>query len=163
MRVQNLVIAVLQVYFLLMNATVEREYCRGPLDPASRTPFVGRAVAFGAAHNPLFVERPDWLVAATCAHASVYWILYAVVLWLAVSDGWDRCPRPLARVVLPALLGGKVYAILFYHYMEFSSHAPPPNLVPYWAAEGPYLLNIGLILHKLVSMATEEERRGKQE
>ena len=33
--------------------------------------------------------------------------------------------------------------------MEFTSDRPPPNLVPYFATEGPYLLSIGLVLLKL--------------
>ena len=40
-------------------------------------------------------------------------------------------------------------AIGFYHLMEFTSDRPPPNLVPYFATEGPYLLSIGLVLLKL--------------
>ncbi len=158
---QNLLIAVLQVYFLVMNATVEREYCHGPLDPTSTTPFVAQAVDFGP-NNPLFVERPEWLVKATCAHAYVMWIFYAITLYLAATDGWARRPL-LARVALPIFLGGKIWAISFYHYMEFTSHVPPPNLVPYWAAEGPYLLNIWLLLRKLVSVASGDGKRAKQQ
>ena len=43
----NLVIAALQVIFILMNFTVEREYCEGPLDPNSATLFVKDAYDFG--------------------------------------------------------------------------------------------------------------------
>lgn len=158
---RNILIASLQVYFLVMNLTVEREYCNGPLNPASSTPFVAQAVDFGRTNNPLFVERPEWLVQATCASAYIMCIFYVLSLYLAVTDSWGR--GPLARVALPLFLGGKLYAISFYHYMEFTSHAPPPNLVPYWAAEGPYLLNMGLLLHKVVSMAAADGKGAKQQ
>ena len=160
MRSQNILIAVLQVYFLVMNVTVEREYCLGPLDPNSSTPFVQQAVDFGP-NNPLFVERPEWLVKATCAHAYIMWAFYVLTFYLAVTEGWAR--GPLARVALPLFLGAKLYAISFYHYMEFTSHAPPPNLLPYWAAEGPYLLNIGLLVKKLVSVASGDGKGAKQQ
>ena len=120
-----------------------------------------QAVDFGRTNNPLFVERPEWLVQATCASAYIMCIFYVLSLYLAVTDSWGR--GPLARVALPLFLGGKLYAISFYHYMEFTSHAPPPNLVPYWAAEGPYLLNMGLLLHKVVSMAAADGKGAKQQ
>ena len=42
--------------------------------------------------------------------------------------------------------GIKLYALGFYHYMEFSSDIPPENLIPYWATEGPYLVSMIMVL-----------------
>jgi len=162
--VLNLVIAALQVCFIVMNFTVEREYCHGPLDPTSTTPFVKDAYDFGIAYNPLFHEQPEWLVKATCVHAYGFWILYSLIFYLSVTDGWARSgSKVLTRVILPVFLGAKVYAILFYHFMEFTSHAPPPKLLPYFAAEGGYLVSIGLVFYKLVSVASDTPKNAKQD
>ena len=147
----NVVIAALQAFFVFTSVTVEREYCHAPLDPTSSTPLVKETYDFCINYNPLFLERPEWLVKATCVHAYGSWILYSLVFYMAVTDGWTTRSDVLRQVVLPTLLGCKVYAILFYHYMEFTSHAPPPNLVAYFGAEGTYLVSIGLVFYKLVS------------
>ena len=158
----NLVIAALQVIFILMNFTVEREYCDGPLDPNSSTLFVKDAYDFGVAYNPMFHDRPDWLVKATCVHAYGFWILYSIIFYLAVTDGWARS-KFLSQVVVPVFLGAKVYAILFYHFMEFTSDTPPPKLVPYFGAEGGYLVSMGLVFYKLVSLAMDNGKRSKED
>ena len=51
-------------------------------------------------------------------------------------------------------VGAKLYAVMFYHYMEFTSRLPPQNLVPYFAMEGPYLLSIGLVLSNIYNAPT---------
>ena len=159
--VMNIIIAGLQVFFVIMNFTVEQEYCRGPLDPNSSVPFVKESVDFTLEHNPLFVERPEWLVKATCLHGYFFWILYAVIFYLAVTDGWYKASNTmLTRLFVPVFVGAKLNAIFFYHYMEFTSHAPPPNLLPYFSAEGGYIVSIGLVLYKL---ASEETKGGKQD
>jgi hypothetical protein len=160
--VLNAVIAALQAMFVFTSFTIEREYCHAPLDPTSSTPFVKETVDFGIEYNPLFHERPEWLVKATCIHAYGFWILYSMIFYLAVTDGWARS-KLLSRVVLPVLLGAKVNAIVFYHFMEFTSHAPPPNLLAYFGAEGSYLVSIGLVLYKLASAASNEAKKGKQD
>jgi len=159
----NVVIAAFQVMFIFSCFTIEREYCSAPLDPTSNTPLVARTVDFSINYNPLFHERPEWIVNATCIHSYMFWILYSLVFYMAVTDGWARS-KLLGRVILPVLLGSKIYAILFYHYMEFTSHSPPPNLLAYFGAEGGYLVSIGLVLYKLVSAVTSNEARdGKQD
>jgi len=161
--VLNYVIAILQVLFLVMSATVEVEYCAGPLDPESTTLFVKDTVDFGLAYNPLFHARPEWLVKATCGHAYIMWIFYSTVFYVAITDGWTRS-KLLTRVVLPIFLGAKVYAIFFYHYMEFTSETPPTNVVVYFAAEGAYLVSMALVLYKLISAATASDAKdGKQD
>ena len=40
----------------------------------------------------------------------------------------------------------QVYGVAFYHFMEFTSSTPPPNLVPYFAAEGPYAVSVLMVL-----------------
>jgi hypothetical protein len=160
--VLNAVIAALQVIFVFTSFTIEREYCHAPLDPTSSTPFVKETIDFGIEYNPLFHERPEWLVKATCIHAYGFWIMYSMVFYLAVTDRWARS-KLLSLVFLPVFLGAKVNAVFFYHYMEFTSHAPPPNLLAYFCAEGSYLVSIGLILYKLVSVASNEAKSGKQD
>ena len=150
----NVVIAALQALFVFTSFTVEREYCHGPLDPTSSTPFVKETYDFGIQYNPLFHERPEWLVKATCVHAYGSWILYSLIFYLTFTNGWSTTNFALRQVILPTLMGCKVYAILFYHYMEFTSHAPPPNLLAYFGAEGSYLVSIGLVFYKLVSAAS---------
>jgi hypothetical protein len=43
----------------------------------------------------------------------------------------------------------KLYALAFYHAMEFTSATPPPQLLPYWLPEGPYLLALGASLWRM--------------
>ena len=43
-----------------------------------------------------------------------------------------------------------MYAIFFYHIMEFISETPPQNLVPYFLAEGPYFISLALLMTKCV-------------
>lgn len=157
----NYVIAAFQVLFVFTSLTVENEYCRAPLDPSSSTPFVKQAYDFGINYNPLFHERPVWLVQATCIHVYAFWILYVIIFYMAVTDGWSKSPAWLRQVVLPTLLGCKVNAILFYHYMEFTSHAPPPNLLAYFGSEGSYLVSMGLVFYKLLSSASSS--KGKKQ
>mmetsp|Transcript_1727 Transcript_1727/g.3643 ORF Transcript_1727/g.3643 Transcript_1727/m.3643 type:complete len:180 (-) Transcript_1727:145-684(-) len=156
----NIIIAVLQVLFVSMSFTVEQEYCQGPLDPTSTTLFVKDTVDFSIAYNPLFHERPRWLVEATCIHAYGFWILYSTIFYLAITDGWSR-PSLLTRVLVPIGIGAKLNAVVFYHYMEFTSHTPPTHLVPYFSAEGGYLVSLGLVIYKLASAASSDSKRRK--
>uniref|UniRef100_A0A7S4AXR7 Uncharacterized protein n=1 Tax=Pseudo-nitzschia australis TaxID=44445 RepID=A0A7S4AXR7_9STRA len=165
----NYLIAALQVLFVFTSFTVEREYCQAPLDPSSSTPFVKETYDFGIRYNPLFHSRPEWLVKATCIHAYGFWVLYSLVFYLAVTDGWALSTTPawLRRVLLPTLLGCKVNAILFYHYMEFTSDLPPPNLLAYFGSEGSYLVSIGLVFYKLAlsaaSSSSDATKDGKKD
>ena len=68
----TLALVLLQSYFLLMNFTVERSYC---LDEFSSNPsgfLIPETVAFCRLNNRLFLERPEWMVRATCAHSYVF-------------------------------------------------------------------------------------------
>eukprot|EP00536_Pseudo-nitzschia_multiseries_P005408 jgi/Psemu1/295880/fgenesh1_pm.101_\ len=163
----NHIIAALQVLFVSISFTVEKEYCRAPLDPSSSVPLVKETYDFGVRYNPLFHSRPEWLVQATCIHAYCFWVLYSLIFYLAITDGWARSATPawLRRVVLPVFLGCKVNAILFYHYMEFTSDMPPPNLLAYFGSEGSYLVSMGLVFYKLVtaSSSSDESKNGKQD
>ena len=148
----NSVIACLQVSFVVMSWTVEREYCAGPLEPSSEKFLIEATYNFGLKYNPYFHARPEWLVAATCLHYQYFGFVYGLIFIVAVSDGWHTTWIP--RLVLPTVVGCKLYAILFYHYMEFTSDQPPPNLLAYFGAEGSYLLSIVLVYYKLITSMT---------
>ena len=58
--------------------------------------------------------------------------------------------------MVPTLLflGAKAYAIIFYHYMEFSHETLSPaieSVVPYFYVEGPYLVAMAIVFYKSVS------------
>jgi hypothetical protein len=144
----NVVIAILQLNFLFMSYTVERAYCKGPLDIHDDTPLVKTTIRFSEQYNPLFLDRPDWVVQATCIHAKCFWMLYGTILVTSLGDWWHR--RWIQNVLLLGL-GAKWNAVLFYHYMEFTSDTPPPNILAYFAAEGSYMVSIGLVLYKIFS------------
>lgn len=132
---------------MIMSATVERAYCRGPLDPLDTTFLVQETIDFAAQFNPLFEARPTWLVQATCLHAHYSWILYMAILFTSLGSLWHR--RPLQTWILLGI-GAKLYAVVFYHYMEFTSDMPPPNLWAYFGAEGVYMVSIALVLYKIM-------------
>ena len=145
---------------MLMSNTVELEYCAGPLEPTSATLFVKESVDFTINYNQLFHERPERLVKATCIHAYSFWVLYSVIFYLAVTYGWAK-PSLLTRVLVPLGIGAKLNAIFFYYYMEFTSDMPPTHLVPYFSAEGGYLVSITLVIYKLLSGASSDAKRTK--
>lgn len=150
----NVVIVILQVQFLFMSATVERAYCQGPLDnnDTSTNPLVQTTIAFCEQYNPLFLARPEWVVQATCIHYRFFWILYTTILITAGGNLWQYS-RTLQNVILLGV-GAKLNAVLFYHYMEFTSDQPPPNLWAYFGAEGSYLVSIVLVLYKIFNTST---------
>lgn len=158
--VLNIIIAVLNALFILMSLTVEQEYCKAPLDATSTTPLVTNTVYFSENYNPYFHDRPEWLVKATCIHGYSFWILYSLIFYMALIDGWAR-PSLLSRVIIPIGIGMKINAVLFYHYMEFTSDLPPPNLIAYFGAEGGYLMSVGLVIYKLASAAKDDAKREK--
>jgi hypothetical protein len=181
----NIIIASLQVLFIFTSFTVEKEYCLRPLDSTANTNtdsnsssdsdsnsstisstisnfLIQQTYDFSIKYNPLFHNRPEWLVSATCIHAKYFWILYSLIFYIAVTNGWNNNNNKkannkynkynsilLRQIILPTLLGCKINAILFYHYMEFTSDTPPPNLFAYFSAEGSYLISIGLVYYKL--------------
>ena len=146
----------LMAYFVVLNLTVERAYCRAPLERNSTVLLVAETVAFCEKANPLFLLRPEWLRLATCFSAYGMCPFYLLIGATAVLDAWVR-----TRSLILLFLGGKIYAIAFYHAMEFTSASPPLNLAMYWGAEGPYLVSIGLLLWKLCIQGPAEKTKKK--
>ncbi|CAB9508434.1 expressed unknown protein [Seminavis robusta] len=129
-----------------MNCTVEMSYCARPLTADDPGFLMVTTYEFSVANNRLFLERPEWLLQATCLHAYVFPFYYAIVLATTLLDAWHV--KPLQYFLL-IFVGAKIYAIGFYHFVEFTSHVPPENLLPYWGAELPYVIAIGLVLKNL--------------
>jgi hypothetical protein len=150
-KFSNVFIILLQLYFLLMNWTVERYYCMGDLTEDDDRFLMKETYAFCKENNPYFLARPEWLRVATCVSAFVLCIGYSFIIFCAYFDAWDS-----PMVVVPCLLfvGLKTYAIYFYHLMEFTSSIPPQNLVPYFAAEGPYVVSLVMVLYKCMEALT---------
>ena len=145
--ISNGIIMALQAYFLLMNFTVEKSYCLAPLSETSTEFLIPETIAFCKENNPLFLARPDWLQAATCISAFIFPFGYLSILAIAWKDWWKK-PTVIAIVLL--FVGVKSYAIYFYHLMEFLSTTPPQHLVPYFAAEGPYIMSLAMCLVKVL-------------
>jgi hypothetical protein len=57
----NGLLAVLQLYFMLMNLTVERYYCFGALLRGDTRFLVPETIDFCERNNRLFLERPEWM------------------------------------------------------------------------------------------------------
>ncbi len=129
-----------------------------PLDPESKTLFVKDTIDFSIKYNPLFHERPEWVVKATCISGYTFWIFYLCIFFVAYSDAWGK-PYLLTRVFIPMGIGAKLNAIFFYHFMEFTSDNPPPHLVPYFAAEGGYIVSIVLVIYQ-IALAAKKDRNG---
>jgi len=135
--------------FLTMNLTVERAYCHAPLSHTDTRFLIAETVDFCVMANPLFLARPEWMRMATCISAYGFCGFYALIALVTLTGMWGRF-----RTVLTLFIGAKLNAILFYHIMEFTSATPPPNVVPYFAVESPYLVSIGLVLYKIVTADT---------
>lgn len=130
-----------------MNLTVERYYCHSPLGDGDDRFLVPATVAFCRANNPYFLRRDEWLRVATCASAYLFWPGYVLIAIAALAKAWHRL-----RVPLLVFIGAKTYAIFYYHFMEFFvSEDPPPNLVPYFAVEGPYVFSIVAVLFRVAN------------
>lgn len=156
MRWVDVTLVLCQSYFIVMNVTVERCYCHDPLTAGDTRFLMPETLDFAKQHNPLFLERPRWMQMATCISAYVFLPFYCLLLYVALFDRWASWS---ALILL--FVGCKVNAIAFYHTMEFTSHAPPPNLVPYLATELPYVLSIGLILLQLRRAAVQAGEKPK--
>lgn len=143
--------SLLQIYFLIMNVTVEDFYCREEITADSKGFLIQETYEFCLENNPYFLGRPEWLRQATCLHSKLFWAFYVSVLLSTIMDLWHI---PFIKFFMMMSLGAKVYAVNFYHFMEFSSETPPPNLVPYFAAEGPYLVSMALVAYKLYNAET---------
>lgn len=127
---------VLFIYFIFSCLFIESKYCfgDGPMDPNDDRFMMPETYDFCVKYNPLFLERPKWLKIATCWSAFGFLPFHCILLSSYVFG--INSARPFAFI----FAGIKLYALTFYHYMEYTSHTPPPSFIPYWAAEGPYLI-----------------------
>jgi hypothetical protein len=110
---------------------------------------------FVSQHNKLFLSRPDWMANATCFSAYGLACGYLLIMFTTVTNSWKKMAVPILL-----MLGAKIYALLFYHYMEFThTHLAPAttSLISYWSAEGPYGLGILLTLSKTVAALNARE------
>ncbi|CAB9508433.1 expressed unknown protein [Seminavis robusta] len=141
--ISKIILCICLVYFIVIAFTVERGYCARPLTADDPRFLMAVTYEFSAANNRLFLERPEWLRQAICLSAYIFPFYYVAVLATAIMDAWHV--KPLQYFLL-IFVGFKIYAFGFYHFFQFTSHVPPENLLPYWAAEGPYIVAIGLVL-----------------
>ena len=95
----DLFLAGLQLYFITMNWTVERSYCAAPIEETSDCFLCPETHEFCAAHNPLFLARPEWLRLATCFSAYAFCVGYLVILWAALTGGWAKLRAPILLFV----------------------------------------------------------------
>mmetsp|Transcript_57954 Transcript_57954/g.154167 ORF Transcript_57954/g.154167 Transcript_57954/m.154167 type:complete len:143 (-) Transcript_57954:97-525(-) len=138
---------------MLMNVTVERCYCHDALKPGDARFLMPETLDFAQQHNPLFLSRPRWMQVATCISAYGFLPFYIIIGLAALLDRWASL-----RVPIMFFIGAKGYAIGFYHLMEFTSETPPPNLVPYFATELPYILSIVLVLMQLAKAGAAAQK-----
>ena len=108
---------------------------------------------FSVKYNPLFLQRPEWLKLATCFSAYGFLLGYLLIAYAAATGGWRRLRAPIAL-----FLGAKLYALAFYHFMEFTSATPPPHPAAYFAVEGPYLVSIALVLMRVSGSASKPKK-----
>ncbi len=146
MDATDLFLAGLQLYFLTMNWTVERSYCSASITEDSDCFLCPETHEFCAAHNPLFLAWPEWLRLATCFSAYAFCIGYLVILYAALTNGWAKLRAPILLFT-----GAKLYALIYYHTMEFTSETPPQGLHAYFGVEGPYLLAGVLVIRKVMA------------
>ena len=134
------------VYFLTMNVTVERCYCLMSVEECAANNWLlaTETLEFCKKYNPLFLARPEWMRVATCISAYIFAIGYLLCAIAAAFNKWSTLRLPVALFI-----GAKLNAIGYYHLMEFTSATPPPELVPYFGVEGPYLVSIALIIWRL--------------
>ncbi|KAJ1624416.1 hypothetical protein T492DRAFT_911776 [Pavlovales sp. CCMP2436] len=86
----ELILAALQLYFMLMNLTVERFYCHTPLLRGDARFLVPETLAFCEKYNPLFLLRPEWMRVATCVSAYVFSPFYALILLGTLTGSLHR-------------------------------------------------------------------------
>jgi hypothetical protein len=139
--ISRIVLALLQVYFLVMTFTVERVYCNEKLSPGDTRFLIQDTISFCELNNRLFLQRPDWMVSATCISSYLFPLGYGLTLFLTVTNSWRKFAVPTLLFV-----GAKMNAIGFYHYMEFTSSLPPQNLFAYFSVELPYIISMLLII-----------------
>ena len=154
MGVTLYVLIALQLYFLLMTFTVERVYCHEKIVEGDTRFLVQETVSFCQNNNKLFLDRPEWMVKATCIHSYLFSIGYLLTIAIALSNSFKKFAVPLLLFV-----GAKMNAICFYHYMEFTSKTPPQNLVPYLSVELPYVFSMLLIVYNVHKNLNKESNK----
>lgn len=157
-------VVLLNCFFIFSCVAVERVYClaeRNPLeDPVSDAFMMAETADFAKACNPLFLARPPWLRFATCVSAFTFAPCYlCIALSFAMGTAWLRKIRTAALCFFSV----KVYALVLYHgVVFFGGEAPAPPLpLKYWSAEAPYLLGLGLALHRLLTLGADGEVKAK--
>ena len=144
----------LQLYFILMNVTVERYYCNSPFEENDTRFLIKETIEFCTENNPLFLARPYWMVCATCISAYAFCFGYILVLVALLTNSWKKMAVPLLLFI-----GAKLNAIFFYHFMEFTSSTPPMNLIPYFSVEGPYIVSIMIVIYKVSASLISHSKR----
>ena len=122
-RPGDLLLVLLFCYFIFSCLFIESKYCHGegPMDPKDTRFMMPETYQFSVAHNPLFLSRPEWLRLATCFSAYGF-LPFHVLLLCAFLFGINRL-RPVAFM----FAGVKLYALAFYHTMEYLAE---PSLRP---------------------------------
>ena len=133
-----------------MNFTVERCYCHGPLSAGDERFLMAETFDFVSQHNKLFLSRPDWMASATCFSAYGLACGYLVILYTTITNSWKKMAVPILL-----MLGAKIYALLFYHYMEFTHTLAPAG------SSLPLLERRGAILFRYSSHSFQNHCRHK--
>ena len=94
-RFVDVVLIICQLYFMLMNVTVERCYCHGPLTAGDTRFLMPETLDFAQQHNPLFLSRPRWMQMATCISAYGFLPFYFIILLAALLDRWATFKIPV--------------------------------------------------------------------
>ena len=94
-RYLDALLVVFQIYFMLMNVTVERCYCHGPLSAGDTRFLMPETLDFAQQHNPLFLSRPRWMQMATCVSAYGFLPFYLIISLAAVLDKWAAFSLPI--------------------------------------------------------------------
>ena len=165
-RYLDLLVVVLNAFFIFSCVAVERVYCLSPInplaEPVSGAFMMAETAAFAKDCNPLFLARPAWLRFATCISAFCFAPCYlAFMVAFGMGDGALRAIRTPALCFLTV----KVYALVSYHGLVFfGGEASPPAgaaAAQYWSAEAPYLLGLSLALRRLLALGGGEGGAGK--
>jgi len=105
----------------------------------------------------LFLLRPEWLRVATCF--SAYGLLLGnMAVAASAASGFTRY-----RGVVTLYIGAKVYALIFYHWLEYTSATPPEDHMAYWSAESPYLVAMGLVCWRLATTGGRAATEAKKQ